>query len=72
MLANTLELITLQYYMNNQFQNVYTKSKTLNNPQINQIWINASTQQCHVRSTQAYCIDHNPIYFAFKLVNYVF
>jgi hypothetical protein len=29
MLTNTLELITLQYYMNNQFKNIYTNVKPL-------------------------------------------
>jgi hypothetical protein len=63
MLANTFESMTLQYYMSKHFLKKFTKSKTPNNTQINQIWINDSTQ--------AYWIDHNLIYFAFKLLNYI-
>ncbi len=44
---------------------------TIYNTQLDHIWINVLTQQCHFGSIEAYCIDHKPIYFAFKLPNYV-
>jgi hypothetical protein len=49
----------------------FTKSTTIDNTQIDHIWTNASTQQCHSGETQAYWIDHKPIYFTFKLPYYV-
>jgi hypothetical protein len=72
MLTNTIESITLQTYMNtHNFHITSIESITCNNTQTNHIWTNALTQQCHVGSTQAYWIDHNPVYFAFKLLDYV-
>jgi len=49
----------------------YTKSTTIDNTQIDHIWTNASTQQCHSGVTQAYWIDHKIIYFTFNLPYYV-
>jgi hypothetical protein len=49
----------------------YSESTTINNTQIDHIWTNASTQQSHLRVTQAYWIDHKFVYFTFKLPYYV-
>jgi hypothetical protein len=52
MLTNTIESITLQTYMNtHHFHITSIESITCNNTQINHIWTNALTQQCHVGST---------------------
>jgi hypothetical protein len=62
MLTNTIESITLQNYMNtHDFHITFIQSTTPNNTQINHIWTNARTQQCHIESTQAYWTNHNPI-----------
>jgi hypothetical protein len=72
MLTNTIESITLQNYMNTHgFHITFIENTTPNNTQIDHIWTNAPTQQCHTRSTHAYWTDHNPIYFAFKLPNHI-
>jgi hypothetical protein len=47
------------------------EATTIYNTQINHIWTNALTQQCHFGSTKAYWTNHEPIFFAFKLPNYV-
>jgi hypothetical protein len=47
------------------------ENTTHNKTQINHIWTNVPSQQCHVRSTQAYWTDRNPIYFAFKLLDHL-
>jgi hypothetical protein len=71
MLTNTIDSITLQSCMNTYgFHITFVESTTLNNTQIDHIWTNAPTQQCHSGSTQAYWIDHNPIYLAFNLPNH--
>jgi hypothetical protein len=44
---------------------------TIYNTQLDYIWTNVLTQQCDFESIEAYCIHHKPIYFAFKLPNYV-
>ncbi len=49
----------------------FIKSTTINDTQIDHIWTNAPIQQSHFRTTQTYWIDHKPIYFAFKLLDYV-
>jgi hypothetical protein len=73
MLTNTIESITLQNYMNTHgFHITFIERTTLNNTQIDHIWTNAPTQQHHSGSTQAYWINHNPIYLAFKLSNHIF
>jgi hypothetical protein len=50
-----------------------TESTTIDNTQIDYIWINAPTQQCHLGATQAYWTYtyHKPIYFTFILPYYV-
>jgi hypothetical protein len=62
------------------FQNLMYKYKlkltffentTINNTQIDHIWTNAPTQQCHSGVIQAYWIDHKLVYFTFKLLYYV-
>jgi hypothetical protein len=35
------------------------------------IWTNAPAQQSHFGTTQAYWIDHKPIYFTFKLPHFI-
>jgi hypothetical protein len=58
--------MTLQIYMNlHNFHITCIESTTPNKIQIDDIWTNAPTQQCHVGTTQAYWTDHNPIYFSF-------
>jgi hypothetical protein len=47
------------------------KHTTINDTQIDHICTNAPIEQCHYRTTQTYCINHIPIYFSFKLPNYV-
>jgi hypothetical protein len=46
---------------------IFSKSTTINNTQINHIWINAPTHQCHLRITETYWIDHKLVYFTLKL-----
>jgi hypothetical protein len=53
------------------FISLHTKTISWNKMQIDHTWINAPTQRYHVRSTQHYWIDHNLIYLAFKLLDYV-
>jgi len=38
---------------------------------IDHVWTNAPTQQCISGVLEAYWTNHKPIYFAFKLPNYV-
>jgi hypothetical protein len=49
----------------------FIENTTINDVQIDHMWTNAPIQQCHFGTTQAYRINHNPIYFSFKLPNYV-
>jgi hypothetical protein len=68
MLTNTPQSTTLQNYMNkHKLKSFFSKSKNLNNRQINHIWTNAPTQQCHVGSMKFHWTDHKPIYITFKL-----
>jgi hypothetical protein len=57
-LSNTFQLTTLQNYINKQS----SKVQPLIMQKIDHIWTNASTQQCHVGSTQVYWTNHKPIY----------
>jgi predicted metal-binding transcription factor (methanogenesis marker protein 9) len=57
--------------MNTHFHITSSGNTTHNKTQIDHIWTNAPTHQCHVGSKQAYSTNQNPIYFAFKLPNYV-
>jgi hypothetical protein len=50
---------------------ILSKSTTINNTQIDHIWTNAPTQQCHSGITQTYWTNHKHVYFTFKLLNYV-
>jgi hypothetical protein len=45
----------------------FTKSTTIDDTQIDYIWTNAPTQQCHSGVTQIYWTYHEPIYFTFIL-----
>jgi len=51
------------------FQITCIKSTRPNKTQIDHMWTNARTQQCHVGTTQAYWTNHNPNYFTFRLLN---
>jgi hypothetical protein len=71
-LTKTNQSSTLQAFMNKyNLKLTLIESTTINDAQIDHIWTNAPIQQCHSRTTQAYWTYHKPIYFAFKLPNYV-
>ncbi len=68
MLTETLQSTTFQNLMNKyKLKLTFIESTNIDDTQIDCIWTNASTQQCHSRVTKAYWIDHKPIYFTFKL-----
>jgi hypothetical protein len=71
-LTKTNQSSTLQAFMNKyNLKLTFIKNNTINDTQIDHIWTNALIQQCHFGTTQAYWIDHKPIYFVFKLLDYV-
>jgi hypothetical protein len=47
------------------------KITTIYGSHIDHIWTNVPTQQCMLGVVETYWIDHKPIYFAFKLLDYV-
>jgi hypothetical protein len=49
---------TLQAFMNKY---KFINNTTINDKQIDHIWTNAPTQQCHFGTIQAYWINHKPI-----------
>jgi hypothetical protein len=49
----------------------FKKITTIYGSHIDHIWTNAPTQQCMFGVVEAYWIDHKPIYFAFKFLDYV-
>jgi hypothetical protein len=49
----------------------FFKNTAFNNTQIDHIWTNAPTQQCHVGSMKTYYANNTPIYIAFKLLDFV-
>jgi hypothetical protein len=53
------------------FNLTFLESTTINDTQIDHNWTNAPIQQYHYRLAQAYWTYHKPIYFAFKLFDYV-
>ncbi len=68
MLKKTLQSTTFQNLMYKyKLKLTFIESTMIDNTQIDHIWTNAPTQQCHSGVTQAYWIDHKPIYFTFKL-----
>jgi hypothetical protein len=70
-LTKTIQSLTLQTLINKySFKLIFLENPTINGTQIDHIWTNASIQQCHFGSTQAYWTDHKPVHFAFKLTNY--
>jgi len=72
MLIDTLQPTTLQNNINKcKLVFFLSKSTTLNNTQIDHIWTNAPTQQCHVGSMKTYYAKNTPIYIAFKLFDFV-
>jgi exonuclease III len=64
---NELQSFMDQYSMEFQFKEV----TTIYGSHIDHIWTNAPTQQCMLGVVEAYWSDHKPIYFAFKLLDYV-
>jgi len=62
MLTNTSQSKTLQNMNKYKFKNIILSGKKNHNTQIDHIWINVLTQQCHFGSTKAYWIDHKPIF----------
>jgi endonuclease/exonuclease/phosphatase (EEP) superfamily protein YafD len=72
MLKKTTQSTTFQILMSKyKLKFFFSKSTTINNTQIDHIWTNAQTQQCHSGITQTYWTNHKPVYFTFKLLNYV-
>jgi hypothetical protein len=68
MLKKTPQSTTFQNLMYKYKLNLtFTESTTIDNTQIDHIWTNAPTQQCHWGVTQAYWTNHKPIYFTFIL-----
>jgi hypothetical protein len=71
-LTKTNQSSTLQTFMNKyNFKFIFIDNTTINDTKIDHIWTNAPIQQYHSRKTQAYWTNHKPIYFAFKLPDYV-
>ncbi len=64
---NELQSFMDQYSMKLQLKEI----TTIYGCHIDHIWTNAPTQQCISRVVEAYLIDHKPIDFAFKLLDYV-
>ncbi len=65
--ANELQRFMDQYSMELQFKEITTIYGSHND----HIWKNAPTQQCMSRVVEACWTNHKPIYFAFKLPDYV-
>ncbi len=53
MLAYRTESITLKKKNTSNFHITFIENTTFNNTQIDHIWINVTTQQCHTKLTQA-------------------
>jgi hypothetical protein len=71
-LTKIIQSSTLQAFINKyKFKLIFKENTTINDTQIDYIWTNAPIQQCHYETTQAYWTNHKPIYFAFKLPDYV-
>ena len=69
-----LELVKTLTETNNYNYNMYLQSQestTIYDSQIDHVWTNAPTQQCIYGVLEAYWTNHKPIYFTFKLPNYV-
>jgi hypothetical protein len=49
----------------------FLKITTIYGSNIDHMWTNAPIQQCMSRVVEVYWIDHKPIYFAFKLLDYI-
>jgi hypothetical protein len=64
---NELGNLMKHYSMELQFKEITTIYST----HIDHIWTIASTRQCMLRIIEAYWIDQKPIYFPFKLLDYV-
>jgi len=71
-LTETCQSTTLCNFMNTQkFKLLFFKYTTINKRQIYHMWTNASTQQSHSKSIQAYLLKHKLVYITFRLPNYV-
>jgi hypothetical protein len=70
-LTKIIQLSTLSALMNKyNLKLIFLENTIINDMQINHIWTNVEIQH-HSRSTQTYWTNHKPIYFAFKLLDYV-
>jgi hypothetical protein len=64
--------MTFRNFMNTQkFKLIFFEYTTINKMQIDHIWTDAPTQQCHLGSIQAYWSNHKHVYVTFRLPNYV-
>lgn len=65
MIINTSQSTKSQNFVNNYNCSIvpFKSTNICNITQMNHIWINAPTQQCHFGSTKAYWIDHKPIIY---------
>jgi exonuclease III len=64
---NKLGNFMKHYSMELQFKEITTIYGT----HIDHIWTNAPTRQCMLGIIEAHWIDHKPIYFPFKWLDYV-
>ncbi len=64
---NEVQSFMYQYSMELQFKEI----TIIYGSHIDHIWTNAPTQQCMLGVVEAYWTDHKPIYFAFKLLDYI-
>jgi hypothetical protein len=69
MLKKTTQSTTFQNLMyKHKLKLFFFESMTINNTQMNHIWTNAPTQQCHSGVTQAYWIDHKTCIFQIEII----
>jgi hypothetical protein len=64
---NELQNFMDQYSMELQLK----KNTTIYGSHIDSVWANPPTQQCTSRFVEANSTNHKPIYFAFKLRDYI-
>jgi hypothetical protein len=69
MLKKTPQSTTFQNLMYKyKLKLTFIENTAIDNTQIDHIWTNAPTQQCHSGVTKPYWIDHKPINFTFRLL----
>jgi hypothetical protein len=72
MLTKTFVSTILQTLMNQyHLKIIFYKPTTVYDNHLYHIWTIAPTQQSYFGSTQMYWINHKPIYFTFKLPNFI-